>query len=192
VRVDLGGLRGQRRRWNIFDAQLCLRRRKQIQAPHSETQRGGERNPRKVGHEQQGGDDVDRIEKHDGRYDRYPDQSDVNETETGGVQAEEERLPSGIENELQGIHRQGQAGTREAGLPLGQPPGNRNHYIEDGPHRGEKPVRRPPGRLLQSLIPVAGTKQRARERREETGGDEASKSDDRSKVYLITSLYPDG
>ena len=62
-----------------------------MQTLHSETQRGGERNPRKVGHEQQGGDDVHRTEKHDGRYDRYPDESDVNKTETGAVQAEEER-----------------------------------------------------------------------------------------------------
>lgn len=33
------------------------------------------------------------------------------------------------------------------------------------------------------------TKQNARERREETGGDEASKSNDRSKFYLI-DLHP--
>lgn len=48
-----------------------------------------------------------------------------------------------------------------------------------GPHRGEKQVRRPAGRLLQSLVPVAGARNKgARARREDGGGDEASKSDD--------------
>lgn len=132
----------------IFDARLCSRRRHRIQTPYGEIQRSGERNPRKVGHEQQRGDDVDRIEKHDGRDDGHPDHNDINEAEIGAVQTEEERRPRGIENELQGIDRQGQAGAGEAGFPPDQPPCNRNHQIEDGPHRREKPVRRPPGRLL--------------------------------------------
>src|SRR5271166_2042734 len=38
--------------------------------------------------------------------------------------------PRAVENELQCIHRQGQAGAREAGFPPDQPPGNRNHQIE--------------------------------------------------------------
>lgn len=78
---------GQWARWqwrDIVDARLCLRRRHRIQPPHGEIQRGGERNPRKVGHEQQRGDDVDRIEKHDGRYDGHPDQNNVDEGEIGG------------------------------------------------------------------------------------------------------------
>ena len=84
---------GQSARWqwrDIVDARLCLRRRHRIQPPHGEIRSGGERNPRKVRHEQQRGDDVDRIEKHDGRYDGHPDQNNVDEGEIGAVQAEEE------------------------------------------------------------------------------------------------------
>ena len=62
-----------------------------IQTPHGEIQRGGESNPRKVGHEQQRGDHVDRVEKHNGRDDGHPDQNDIDEAEIGAVQAEEER-----------------------------------------------------------------------------------------------------
>ena len=126
---------------------------------------------------------MDWIEKHDGRDDGQPDQNDVDEAEIGAVQAEEERRPRSVENELHSIHRQRQAGAGEAGFPPDQPAGDRNHHIEYGPHRGEKPVRRPPGRLLQLLVPFARPKPCAGQRREETGGDEASESNDQSNFH---------
>ncbi len=150
---------GQSARWrwrDIVDARLCLRRRHRIETPYGEIQRGGERNPRKVGHEQQRGDDVDRIEKHDGRYDGHPDQNNVDEAEIGAVQAEEERRPCCVENQLQGIHSQGQAGVREAGVPPDQPPGNRNHQIEDG----HTPARKAGSAAAKTASSIAHTSRR--------------------------------
>ncbi len=61
---------------------LC---RQRIEAPDRKVERRSECDPRKIGHEQQGGSDMDRHEEHDRRDNGQPDQSNVYEPEIGAV-----------------------------------------------------------------------------------------------------------
>lgn len=121
---------------------------------------------------------MDRVEHRNRCDDGQPDQHDVEECEIVTVQAKEEQRPGGVQNELQGINRERKDGAGNACLPPNQPAGNSDGKIQDGSHRSEQLVRRPPRRFDQSLVPFARSHQSAGESRQKATGDEPKQHED--------------
>jgi hypothetical protein len=155
-----------------------------IHLPNSQIQRAGESDPGHVGKKKQRRTALNGIERRNHRDDRKPEQHQFDKREARPSKAEEERRPRGIKEQTDAVDGERHGCAREAGSSPHQPSGNRYREIEETPGGRKKPIRRPPFRLSQALIPFTGTEQRPGSCRKKAGAHKSEQDDYRRNVHM--------
>ena len=157
-----------------------------VHSPYRQIKHSCERHPRKIWQQQKSSVARNEIEDRNHCGDRYPQKAQVKKSQTWTAKAEKKRRPSCVEQKTDKKNRERCDATA---ISPDNPARYRDSDIKDRPCRREKPARRTPPWLGQTLIPDAGSKESARRRGQKTYANKAEQSQYGRDTHLLTMPY---